>query len=204
MKTENRAFLEMLRPAKERLMNRNPADLAAASGIEYQETTSDFHLRSLGKEIVVHYPDFDVEPELNEWHCLLLLHYMDLADGTPLDSSLIAFGGLKNGMVRGGGFDQQCEDTIRNIIGKKDPQEVQKACEELGAEILPSRADLCAVFPLFPRYPVTLNIWFADDEFEASGRMLLNAAADHYLSVEDAVTAGSLILEELIQKLSRI
>lgn len=104
-------------------------------------------------------------------------------------------------MVRGGGFDRECEETIPKTIGKRDPQEVRKACEELGAEILPSNADLCAVFRLFPLYPVTLNLWFADEEFEASGRMLLDAGADHYLSVEDAVTAGSLILEELMKRL---
>lgn len=202
METQNRAFLEMLRPAKERLVNRNPADLAAATQIEYQDETSEFRLCSLGREITVHYPEYHVTPELNEWHCLLLLHYMDMADGTPLDTSQVTFGALKNGMVRGGGFDRQCEDTIRNIIGKKDPQEIQKACRELGADIIPYNADLCAVFPFFPRYPVTLNIWFADEEFEASGRMLLNASADHYLSVEDAVTVGSLILEELVKILS--
>lgn len=49
---------------------------------------------------------------------------------------------------------------------------------------------------------MTFNIWFADEELEGSGRMLLNANAEHYLSVEDAVTAGELILEELTRRLS--
>lgn len=43
-------------------------------------------------------------------------------------------------------------------------------------------------------------LWFVDEEMEASGRMLLNASEDHYLTVENAVTAGSLILEELVRK----
>ena len=48
METQNRAFLEMLRPAKERLMARNPVDLASAAQIEYQDVTSEFLLRSVG------------------------------------------------------------------------------------------------------------------------------------------------------------
>ena len=43
-----------------------------------------FSLRSLGQEIQIHVPDWKITPELNEWHHLLLLHYMDLADGAPL------------------------------------------------------------------------------------------------------------------------
>lgn len=42
-----------------------------------------------------------------------------------------------------------------------------------------------------------INIWFEDEEFPASGKMLLDGSADHYLTVEDAVTAGTLVLELL-------
>ncbi len=204
METQNRAFSEMLKAARERLKGRPVKEIVENTQIEFQEDAREFHLTSLGREIVVSYPSYEVKPAWDEWYVLMLLHYMDMADGTPLEDSLTTFGGLKGGMVRGGGFDRQCEDTIQNAIRKKDPQEVRMACEELGAQIIRSKADLCGVFWLFPRYPVTLNIWFGDEEFEASGRMLLNASAGHYLSVEDAVTAGSLILEELVQKLSNV
>lgn len=50
-----------------------------------------------------------------------------------------------------------------------------------------------------PNYPVWLKIWFADDEFPASGRLLLDASAEHYLSIEDAVTVGELLLKLLLQ-----
>ena len=63
-----------------------------------------------------------------------------------------------------------------------------------------SNADICAIFPFLPSYPVMLKIWFADDELEGSGKMLLNGQASHYLSTEDAVTAGSIILDFLIHQ----
>jgi len=41
--------------------------------------------------------------------------------------------------------------------------------------------------------------WLADeeDELELSARLLIDGAADHYLTVEDAVTVGSIVLEAL-------
>ena len=52
-------------------------------------------------------------------------------------------------------------------------------------------------FDFLPYYPLWLKIWLADDEFEASGKMLLSKSADHYLTVEDAVTVGGILLEHL-------
>lgn len=78
-----------------------------------------------------------------------------------------------------------------------DPE--QAVCTALGAEIEDSNADLFAQLPFLPRYPVTLKLWLAEeeDEIDGSGRLFLNNSADHYLSIEDAVTVGTLILERL-------
>ena len=48
--------------------------------------------------------------------------------------------------------------------------------------------------PFLPRFPLTVNVWFADDEFEATGKMLLSQTADRYLTVEDAVIVGDIVL----------
>ena len=77
------------------------------------------------------------------------------------------------------------------------PKELERRCGSLGAELLPSNADFCARFDFAPRYPVWLKVWFADEEFPASGRLLLDESAPRYLTIEDAVTVGSLILDQL-------
>ncbi len=68
-----------------------------------------------------------------------------------------------------------------------------------GAEIA-AAAEYAVRLPFLPRYPVTLQIWFADEEFAASGRLLLDESAGHYLGMEDAVTVGELLLELLFAK----
>ena len=60
------------------------------------------------------------------------------------------------------------------------------------------------VFPVLPRYPVTLKIWFADEEFPVSGKIFLQDHADHYLSVEDAVTVGEILLQKLSEAFSSL
>ena len=77
------------------------------------------------------------------------------------------------------------------------------AFRSLGGEFLPSKADLTVRLLLFPYFPVQINIWFADEEFSASARMLLDGNAGHVLTVEDAVVAGELILRLLENSTSR-
>ena len=194
---KNRAFSEMLKAAKQRLSDRPAEEIAANAKIEFDEEKSEFLLSSLGQDIRISYPGYDIAPKLNEWHHLTILHYLDMADGTEISSRLIPFGELSHGLVRGGGFDRQSERTISQTLANQSPNRLQEACEKLGAKIISSNADLCAVFPFLPLYPVTLKIWFADEDIAGTGRMFLDGNADHYLSVEDAVTVGTLILERV-------
>lgn len=81
---ENRAFMEMMKAAREWLADRDPIDIAKKAGIDFDGETMRFSFRSLGTEICVHYPDYKIEPYINEWQQLVILHYMRLADGMPL------------------------------------------------------------------------------------------------------------------------
>ena len=98
---------------------------------------------------------------------------------------------------RRAGLDRNAELIVRRDLGILPPEELERRCRSLGAELLPSNADFCARFDFAPRYPIWLKVWFADEEFPASGRLLLDESAPHYLTIEDAVTVGSLILDQL-------
>ena len=95
-------------------------------------------------------------------------------------------------------LDDQSEEAI------KEPEQVINVCKSLGAEIIESKFDLCAVFYLFPNYLVTLNIWFADEEFEASGKMLVDKSADHYLTMEDSVMVGEFMLRCISERYKQL
>ena len=192
---ENRQFEAMLAVAQERLAQHAPEDIAEKAGTQYAD--GSFSLKTLEQTVTVRLSDCTIQPPLSKWHALTLLYYLDLADGAPLTGRTIIFSQYKDGLVRGGGLDRNAELIIRRDLGILPPEELERRCRSLGAELLPSNADFCARFDFAPRYPVWLKVWFADEEFPASGRLLLDESAPHYLTIEDAVTVGSLILDQL-------
>ena len=199
--TENRAFQEMLHAAVKRLQNRSGEDLAAKSGAVFQSSRNVLEVQSFYEKIEIQLPEFRINSDMDEWHYLTLLHYLDMADGTEGSQKLITFGNLKDGLIRGTKFDRTAEQKLEKLLQDKDPEKIQKACTSLGAEFTETKADLCAVFP---RYSVTLKIWFADEEFPVSGKLFLQDHADHYLSVEDAVTVGEILLQKLSEAFSSL
>mgnify|MGYP000082040845 FL=1 len=190
---ENRQFERMLEAARSRLLRHVPEEISEKAGVRYENGA--FWVRTLGRCVEVQWPDGKITPLVSKWHALTLLHYLDLADGTPLSGRTITFSQYKDGLVRGGGLDRNAELIVRRDLGVLPREELARRCETLGAELLPSNADFCARFDFAPRYPVWLKVWFADEEFPASGRLLVDESAPNYLTIEDAVTVGSLILD---------
>ena len=192
---EHRQFELMLEAARSRLLRHVPEEISEKAGVRYENGV--FWVRTLGRRVEIQWPAGKITPPVSNWHTLTLLHYLDLADGTPLTGRTITFSQYKDGLVRGGGLDRNTELIVRRDLGVLPREELARRCEALGAELLPSNADFCARFDFAPRYPVWLKVWFADEEFPASGRLLVDESAPSYLTIEDAVTVGALILDEL-------
>ena len=187
----------MLRPAKEQLKHLSPDNIAQRSGAVFYEENAVLELQSLNQRVRITVPEYTCSPKLEEWHQLVILHYLALADGTAASEQMITFGGLKDGLIRGTKFDHDMEKELRGFLNRKTPDGIRKICKALGAEFTDSNADLCAVFHFLPNYPIWLKVWFADEEFEASGKFYVSKSADHYLSMEDAVTVGEILLSRL-------
>lgn len=196
---KDQMFSQMHQAALARLAGRDPREIARNAGIHYEVETQVYDVPAMGMEISVHYPDYCMTPELPGWHSLVILHYLDLADGFPLSGKEIPFGQMKSGMVRGGGIDRKCELAIQNL---KDLNEdtLAKICKNIGGERITSNADVAYRISFLPRVPVTLKIWLPDEEFPASGRLFLDSSADHYLTIEDAVTVAEILLEKIGQE----
>lgn len=195
MPEKDQLFSNMHRAALQRLQGRSPEEMARRANVAFDGAT--FRLKSLGREVSLSFPGFKVAPQLRPWHLLTVLHYLACADGAPLSGRLITFAQYPDGMVRGGGFDRDAEQLIATRLGLLPEEELLRRIRSLGGELLPDNADLCVKFSYLPNYPVYLKLWYGDEEFPASGRLLLDDSAPHYLSIEDAVTVGTLILESL-------
>lgn len=190
-------FTQMLNVAKERLLKHDNEEIAKKANIKYNKDEDTFYIPSLGRTIKVKSPEFSVSSSLNEWYQLVILHYMDLADGYELTDQLISFSQMKEGLVRGGGFDRNFEKVIQYLLHTISEEAFKEKCTALGGRIIQTKADFAVVFPFLPMVQITLNVWFADEDFDASGRLMLDASTEHYLTIEDAVTVGGILIDLL-------
>jgi len=197
METKHQAFEEMLASARKRLEHRKPEEIARRSGSTYDPEEETICLTSLGQPIAVRLPSYEFEQPVKEWHQLVILHYLDLADQTLVSEEQITFGNLKDGLIRGTKFDHTMDRELAVFLKNKSEEQIVGIIKACGGRIVPSNADICAQFDFLPFYPLWLKIWLADEEFDASGKVLLSKSADHYLTIEDAVTVGDVFLERM-------
>lgn len=193
----NQTYMLMLAHAKALLEKRDPRDIAEKAGVKFDEAGSLFLVPTLGQVVEIPFPGCEKTQEIEDYYQLVILHYLDMADGVPLSHRWIPLREGKDGSIRGANFDTIVDKTLARLLADTTPEQCEKACRALGGEIMKDKADLTVVFPLLPRYPLHLSIWFADDEFPAAGKLLIDASECHYLSMEDAVTIG----EELFKLL---
>jgi hypothetical protein len=195
---QSRQYQEMLNAAKKKLEGRLPEEIAEKGNLTYDACNKVFEFETFGTIVHVSYPDFELVPSLGMWYHLTILQYMDEADGFPLPEKWIALSDFKDGgLVRGSSFDRENDQIIRRKIGKLDEITVMKAAEMLGGKQISGTADLSMLFYFLPNFPLRLNLWLEDEEFPASGKVLCNQSAEHYLKVEAAGTVAGLLLQEL-------
>lgn len=188
----NRMYEKMMRAARSWLDGKDPWQLAERAGVAFDGR--QFRWNCLGTEITVSYPGYEIMPELSPWLPMVVLHYLNLADGTPLTGRWITFGQQKDGLIRGGGFDHLAETRIPQFLQSASLEEFAARCRHFGGIPVDGTADYSVVFTPMPRYPILLNLWMADEEFPASGKLLLDSSAEHYLTIEDSVALGETLL----------
>lgn len=194
---KNRQFDLMLQPAIEKLQKYTPQQICEKSGAVYNETENSIHIQSFSEDFAFTWPDFHICHEAEMWHHLTLLQYMDTADGTPLSDQWISLSQMRGGLSRGRGYEKHIQTMFLTDLKEITADEFRQACAALGAEFLPSRADVTAKIMYAPHFPVMINFWEADEEYPNSVKMLVNEMAEHYLGIEAAGGACLTVAEQI-------
>ena len=193
--TEQRQFEEMAAAARKTILRRTPEEIARCCDFDWNGT--EFRTESFGRPLRIMWPDCTLCPPMEQWHTLLILQYMAFADGGPLTGRYISLCEFRiGGTVRGTSFDRANDRRIAEL-GSYGQERICAAAAALGGERLDGKADLSFRFRLLPRYPLVLNLWLADEEFPASGKVLADAGTQSALSVEGAGFASELLLRRL-------
>lgn len=175
-----------------------PQEIAMKAGVEYLEKESEFLVPCLNKEYRVRFPSGEIccsDEEIQLDKQILILHYLNSAEGVPLKDQLISFKELPSGQIYINPFHGRAIRPLIKFFGER-PEKFIKAGLALGGE-KGDKGDVSVRINLFPRVPFLYVIWLGDDEFPASGNILLDASAPNYLPTEDYAVAGGMIVFEL-------
>lgn len=196
----NRQYDEMLTAAVSRL---KAVDITAAckrAGIDYSD--GQIVLDSFGARIMLDTTTWMVEPPIDMWLHLPLLQYLEAVDDALPGDRWIGMAELvEGGLVRGASFDREVDSVLAQKFCDAEPGKIIMACEKLGGKIVPGRGDLSAIFHFAPHFPLLLNLWYADDEFPASGKVLINDAVKHHLGTEAIGTLVAFLIRMIGKEL---
>lgn len=176
-----------------------PQEIAERAGVKYLEEESEFLVSCLNKEYHVSFPSGDIycqgDDEIQLDVGILILHYLNSAEGVPVQDQLISFQELPSGQLYINPFHGRAIQPLIKIFGDQ-PDKFIKAGLALGGE-KGDKGDASIRLNLFPRVPILYVIWLGDDEFPASGNILFDASAASYLPTEDYAVAGGMVVFEM-------
>ena len=183
----------------------------SAADIEEQCRRSDSEYRRLdsGETATVHYlnqpylvtfPGCKVRStdntELSLREQILILHYLALAKGTVATNKLIPFRDLPGGVVYYPTFSKRTMEPLTRFFGK-EPGLLIKVCQRLGAQPY-DMGDTAIIINAFRRVPITMVLWYGDEELSPQLNLLFDSNILDYLETEDVTVVCEIITWKLV------
>jgi hypothetical protein len=180
------------------LRSSNPRAIAAKSGADYREgyfLLPFFHrrFRVLFPQAQVHEEGTPEEPPL--WLQVTLLHYLLMADGTPMADRWIAFRELPGGYALLSNFEMNTIAPLGAALGRT-PEQFRAASLALGGTPM-GLGDLSFRFLALPRLALGCILWLGDEEAPPAINLVYDAAAPHYLPTEDLAALAEYLSQAL-------
>ena len=189
--------------AAEELKAKDPAQVAELAGCEYDQENKGVSLMFIGRPHLVLFPDIDVkytdgDDEVPLTEKVLILHYLNQANGAPLKDEQVTYRETPSGEFYYQAFYKRAEAPLLSVFGNA-PELLVKTAPRIGGVPDDGLGDAAAKIEALPRVPVTLVVWGGDDEFEASGKILFDRSIQHYLSTEDIAWLSGMIVYRLMR-----
>lgn len=152
----------------------------------------------LGQHFKLDYPSGAFKPiqasdgELPIATQILILHYVSNLSEPFEVGSFISYKELPGGAIYIKPFTGRAIDPLVRIFGS-DPDSLLAVAKHLGGQAN-GLGDVGITYRVFPRVPVALILWRADEEFPASGNILFDASAPTVLPTEDFAVLASTVV----------
>jgi hypothetical protein len=184
------------------LQSADPPARCADAGARWQAGANAIEVPLLGRHYCVGLPGYQVrlvgqEEPVPLPDCILVLHYLQMASGSPLEHRWISFSDVPGGELYLGKFRARSVDRLVRTFGGRE-SELVPAAAPLGGR--PGEwGDVSVIVPALPRVPLALVLHAGDDEFPADGSILFDASVSRYLPAEDMVVLAAMAVSRLGQ-----
>lgn len=170
----------------------DPLEVSRRAGVEFEESLGIYRLRSLGLDMFVSLNRREVYSDSREGERLLqhkdyffglsVLWYLMTTRDIPLSGKLVKPASVPGGQIFVKGTHVlPLADIAAAYSGKKE------LFYEVGARyggVEADHGDISVRLLPFPRLPVYLIIWSGDEDFAASGQLLLDTTCTCHLSTD--------------------
>src|SRR5665648_237556 len=174
-------------------------NMARCSG--YPSNGNALEVDFLGASYKVEYPTGNFVPvsnsdaELPQATQILILHYLVNPTESLDNGKLISYKELPGGAIYIKPFSGRSIDPMVRIFGS-NPDMLLEVATSLGGQSN-GLGDVGVTLRAFPRIPLNLVLWRADDEFPASGNILFDGSAAAILPTEDYAVLASIVVFSL-------
>ncbi|HEX78888.1 MAG TPA: DUF3786 domain-containing protein [Dehalococcoidia bacterium] len=185
---------------------RDLEQLCRKSGSKLESTggKSTITLRYLNKIYHVSHPEINVSlADSNEAvpikDKVLILHYINNAEGAPVTGNRITYKELPEGIIYASNFTKR---TIRPLLKSfgNNPELLLKTVAMFDYQEA-GYGDLALTINAFSHVPITLVLWRGDDEFAPEGSIIFDSTIPSYLSTEDITVLCENIVWRIVSSL---
>ncbi|HHV35296.1 MAG TPA: DUF3786 domain-containing protein [Syntrophomonadaceae bacterium] len=193
-------YTAIYREAKDEFARCYPERMTALSGAEYDPVTKEIKVVYLNKLYLLSHPEGTItsphDPtDLPLDERSLILQYLVQATGEPLSERWISYAELPNGMLHDRPFRIEAVEPLIQAFGGQ-PGRLLQVSRTLGGQEI-GMGDIGVMIPVFPRIPVAVILWVADEEFSARANMIFDASAPKYLTTAALYVLGSVVTRRL-------
>ncbi|HMK35217.1 MAG TPA: DUF3786 domain-containing protein [Desulfomonilaceae bacterium] len=179
---------------------RDPGRVAQKAGATYAGRS--VIIPHLDREIVLNVDTHrfsikQTDEEAPIWMAILVIHYLNNAEGRQPTGKLKHFREFKDGHFYEPAFNRRTKEILASVFGN-DAEAMLTAGRRLQGKKLQT-GDAAIELSYFPCLPITCILWKGDDEFPPEASVLFDETADLFFSAEDMAVAGQMAVLELLK-----
>lgn len=180
--------------------SRTPAQIADTTGAVFNEHDQLFYLTSFGQQLAISYPDGQIwfkgtdKKPVFSWR-LIVINYLGRSSGKKITGKPISYRDLAGGNVYYPALQRDVIRPFTDFIQHQQLEMLKRASQIFGGSEAEGKGDLTVKINSFPNFPITINIWWPDEELQGSVNVLFDETANEYLHTEDVA-----VLVELAMK----